>query len=348
MENIFGKRLANARKIKCLSQRELCERLGGLVSNNAIAKYENGKMLPSSAVLIALSRALDLEIDYFFRPFTFQINQDKFEFRKKSSLGKKQENALKEKIIAQVEKYLEIESITNENHRFDIDFRNDIINTPNDARALANRLREKLDLGTDGISNPIGVLENRGVKIIEIETDSKFDGSCICDYEVPVIVLNKNVNSERRRFTLFHELAHLILAFPDNVEVEKLCHIFAAEVLLPSAVLKQIIGERRKNISLVELKDVQQLYGISVEAIMAKAVQLSIINENQYRNFRISLNTSEKFKEKVRTSTYSDEHTTRYERLVYKALSDELISVSKAANLLNEPIDTVLEHVSVA
>lgn len=347
MDSVFGKRLASARKIRCLSQRDLCEKMGGLVSGNAIAKYETGKMLPSSTILIALSKALDMEVDYFFRPFIVQIDADSFEFRKKSSLGKKQENALKEVIIAQLEKYLEAESITHDGKRFDIDFREDVVSTANDARALANRLREKLDLGTDGIPNPIDVLENRGLKVMEVEADSKFDGSCVCDKDIPVIVLNKNVDSERKRLTIFHELAHLVLSFADNVDEEKLCNVFANEVLLPSAVLKQIVGERRKHISLVELKDIQRLYGISVEAIMAKAQQLSIITENQYRNFYISLNKSDKLKKEVRRSVYPQEHTTRYERIVYKALSDELISVSKAANLLNEPVDVILGHINV-
>ena len=93
-------------------------------------------MLPSSNTLIALSKALDMEIDYFFRPFTFQIDSDKFEFRKKSSLGIKYVNALKGIIVTQVEKYLEIESVTNDGKRFDIDFRDDIVSTANDARAL--------------------------------------------------------------------------------------------------------------------------------------------------------------------------------------------------------------------
>lgn len=348
MESVFGKRLANARKIKCLSQRELCEKLGGIVSSNAIAKYEAGKMLPSSTTLIALSKALGMEIDYFFRPFTFQIDADKFEFRKKSSLGKKQENALKETIIAQIEKYLEVESITHDDKHFDIDFRNETVSTSNDARALANRLREKLDLGTDCIPNPIEVLESRGVKVIEVEANNKFDGSCVCENQIPVIVLNKHTCSERKRLTLFHELAHLILSFAEHADKERLCNIFANEVLLPSAVLKQMIGERRKNISLVELKDIQRLYGISVEAIMAKARQLSIINESQYRSFCISLNKSDALKEKIRETVYPQEHTTRYERIVYKALSDELISASKAANLLNEPVDVVLAHINVA
>ena len=236
----------------------------------------------------------------------------------------------------------------NDGKRFNISYKDTIVHTANDARSLGNRLRQELDLGSDGILSPIDILENRGVKIIEVDANGKFDGSCICDNEIPVIVLNKNSDSERKRLTLFHELAHLLLSFGNGTDIEKLCSIFASEVLLPSAVLKQIVGEKRKNISLVELKDIQSLYGISVEAIMIKALQLSIINESQYRSFCISLNKSESLKENVRKSVYPVEHTTRFERIVYKALSDELISVSKAANLLNESVDVVRDHLNMA
>ncbi len=289
-----------------------------------------------------------MELDYFFRPFTFQVDSEKFEFRKRSALGKKQEEALKEEIIYHIEKYLEVESITNDCKRFDIDFKDSVVSSANDARALGNRLRQELNLGTDSILYPIEVLEDRGMKIIEVKASGKFDGSCICDSHIPVIVLNCDAISERKRLTLFHELAHLILSFKEGVDVESLCNIFASEVLLPSSVLKQLLGERRKRLSLVELKDIQQIYGISVEAIIVKANQLGIINDSLYRSFFISLNKSDKLKEYVRETAYPDEHTNRYERIVYKALSNELISVSKAANLLNKPVDTVLEYVSVA
>jgi ribosome-binding protein aMBF1 (putative translation factor) len=48
MENVFAQRLINARRIRGISQRELCTRLGGRISSNAIAKYETAKMIPSS------------------------------------------------------------------------------------------------------------------------------------------------------------------------------------------------------------------------------------------------------------------------------------------------------------
>ena len=83
MENVFAQRLINARRIRGISQRELCTRLGGRISSNAIAKYETAKMIPSSQNLIAIAEALDFGIDYFFRPFTVNIDYNSFEFRKR-------------------------------------------------------------------------------------------------------------------------------------------------------------------------------------------------------------------------------------------------------------------------
>ena len=57
MENVFAQRLVNARKIRCMSQRELCDAVDGKISSSAIAKYEKGLMMPSSDVLIMLSTA---------------------------------------------------------------------------------------------------------------------------------------------------------------------------------------------------------------------------------------------------------------------------------------------------
>ena len=70
MESVFAQRLTNARKIRGFSQRDLCSRLEGKISSNAIAKYETGKMFPSSQNLIAIAEVLDFDVDYFFRPFT--------------------------------------------------------------------------------------------------------------------------------------------------------------------------------------------------------------------------------------------------------------------------------------
>ncbi|MBR3671001.1 MAG: helix-turn-helix transcriptional regulator, partial [Fibrobacter sp.] len=70
--SIFSARLKNARIIKGLSMDELCSSMGNIVSKMTISKYENGLLAPNSSVIIALSKALEQPIDYFFRPFTVQ------------------------------------------------------------------------------------------------------------------------------------------------------------------------------------------------------------------------------------------------------------------------------------
>lgn len=341
MDNTFAKRLVNARKIRCLSQRELSNTLQGQLSASAIEKYEKGLMMPSSSVLILLSKALDMKLDYFFRPFTVAIDTSKFEFRKKSSMGAKKVESVKYMVCAEIEKYLEIESILGSPVSFSLDYSNIIVESENEARLLAKRFRNDLNIGSDAIVSAVELLESCGVKIIEIDHDSKFSGTCNTAESMPVIVINKNMSSERKRITIFHELGHLLMHCAEGVDEEKMCTIFANEVLIPSEKLISILGASRHDISLIELQAVQREYGITVDALMTKAAQLNIITQRRYTSYYKKKNALPSFKEAVDASLYPMEHTNRFERLIYRALASEVISYSKAAGLLGISVDEV-------
>ncbi|MDO9475738.1 MAG: helix-turn-helix transcriptional regulator, partial [Pseudohongiella sp.] len=83
---MFQNRLHNARKAAGLSLRDLGELVG--VSHAAIKKYEDGTAMPSSDILIRLSRQLNVRTEYFFRPDTVVL--EGVEYRKRSTLPKKQ------------------------------------------------------------------------------------------------------------------------------------------------------------------------------------------------------------------------------------------------------------------
>lgn len=348
VNNVFAERLVNARKIRCLSQRELCDRLDGIVSANAIAKYENGKMFPSSTVLVALAKTLEMSPDYFFRPFKISIPSEMWEFRKKAALGTKKVDAIKEIVSFEIEKYAEIEDICDCATPFSLNYKDIRVETEDDARALAIRFRDDLKLGRDPISSPIEMLENKGVRVVEIEFDDKFSGTSAWAGHIPIVVINKNMIPERKRLTLFHEMAHLLLAFADGANKEKLCNVFANEVLIPSNVFRGMLGMSRRDISLIELRSIQREFGISIEAMMAKANQLNIITDSRYQFFYRRINKHQEYKNEVRRSLYCvDEHSDRFNRLVYKALASELITYSKAAALLNESVNNVRERINL-
>ena len=107
----FAKRLRQARVKEKISMEALSRLLNGLVSKQAISKYEAAKMMPSSTILIALADALRVDLDYFFRSFAFDVQEMKVSFRKKASVGRKDIEALKVNIQDEIERYLEIEEI---------------------------------------------------------------------------------------------------------------------------------------------------------------------------------------------------------------------------------------------
>ena len=77
----FAKRLMQARLKAKLSMEKLSEKMNGIVTKQAISKYEKAKMMPNSTILIAMAEALNVDLDYFFRPFTFDLDQFKVSFR---------------------------------------------------------------------------------------------------------------------------------------------------------------------------------------------------------------------------------------------------------------------------
>lgn len=343
---VFSQRLKNARKMRQMSQKALADALKGLVSASAIEKYEKGLMIPTSTVLLELERVLGLDSDYFFTPVSVSADFNKFEFRKKSSLGKKKQEAIMTDVSYKLEKYLEIEDITG--MKKDFSLRKYRVTCMEDAKEAARKLRTKWNLGTDPIANPIALLESEGVKVIQLNEDDKFDGvSITIDGKIMLIVLNANKPEERKRLTEFHEFGHQVLDIDESLDEEKVCNVFASEMLLPSDKFKSIFSSSRKGITLFELREVQREYGISPEAQMLKAHQLGIINDNRYKLFCIRKNQNKALLADLREPLYPKEETNRFKRLVFMSLAKEQISFSKAASLLDMGVDEVHQEFNV-
>ncbi len=350
---IFAQRLKQARILKKMSMDQLVANIGGIISKQSISKYEAAKMMPNSTVLAALATALDVNVDYFFRPFTFDVNQLKVSFRKKSDTSMKDINSLKVQIQDDVERYLEIEEILGKEKQSAPQIECGQLSSPSQMRELANKLRNIWKLGDDAIGNVQDILEMHGLKVICIEGPKGFDGvSGIINGSNYVVVLNRcQEHVERRRFTALHELGHLLFDkhFSDTLtlrEREKLCDAFASEMLLPSSILQEMFSPNEK-ISTSEVRQLQMVYGISFDAIMHKLHELGIINDSKYKTYCIRKNQNEALKRFVEDSCYNEAFTTKFETMVYAAAAKDLISISKAASLLHSSVSKVRNHLNV-
>ena len=332
-----------------LSMEGLCNKLKNIVSKQSISKYEAGKMMPDSTVLIALANALNQKVDYFFRPFA--VSLDKVEFRGKAKLPTRELSSIKEMIRDKVERYVEIENICGLTPSFTTDFSNIIVHGEDDIFPLVARLKREWQVGEDGINNLIEILEENKIKFIEIDASDSFDGlSGFVGEKMPIIILNKSFSVERKRFTALHELGHILLHFDDSLnqkQIEYLCHLFANEMLISRDVFIRMLGSSRKNISLRELRDIQSQFGISIDALMIKARYLNVITEQRYKYFCIYKNSNPELKKEIYQSIYKPETSNRFDRLIYRALSSDIITESKAASLLNVPLVTVRKNLSL-
>lgn len=343
---IFGKRLKSAREMKGLSMADLVERMADIVSKQAISKYEAGKMLPDSTVLIKLSEVLGVKIDYFFRPFTVSLSG--IEFRKKAKMTEKARKSVEQQVIDHVERYFEIEEIAGIERNVSPLRREETIRSREDVIKLAQEIRKEWGLGEDGITDIISLLENKGIKVIEFDAPSEFDGLSGTAGEDIVIVLNSNIRpTERKRFTALHEFGHLIMKFDKNVDdkaKEKLCHAFASEFLIPSKTFRDILGNISNSVlNMVAFAEIQRNFGISIDALIKKAKDEGMITGNRYKNYHIRKNSNPSFKQYVEKSRIEKEQPSRFISIVYDAYSKSLISVSKAATLLNIPVNDVLD-----
>lgn len=336
MENIFISNLKSARRLTGLSLRDLASKLPINISAQSLNLYEKGARKPSSSTIIELAKVFNLPIDYFFREN--KITLGNIEFRKKSKLGKQKIAYIKEYVAEYIERYIEVEKILGLNEKFHNPLNHLIINTQNDIEIQANTLRLKWELGTNPIPNLIEMIENRGIKIIEVDINSDFDGLSAIVNDIAIIVLNKNLGIVRKRFTLIHELAHLILTFNENCEkneIERYCHQFAGAFILPKSTMIAILGANRRSISQDELISLKINYGISIQAIFYRLESVGIITKNDRISYLIylkkyGLTDDENF------GTYEGyESSDRFKRLVFHALSEEIITYSKASQLLN-------------
>ena len=347
MENLIAYRIKNARKLKLLSQQEVADELG--ISKQMISKYEKGISIPNSSKLIKLANLFGQKIDYFFRAYKVELGE--INFRKKSRFSKKRQDSLKELIKIKLENYLWLEETLSIDYSFNNIIQKDKIKSLNDVEEVVFKLRKHWDIGMDPVHNIIQILEDKEIKVIELEdVDNKFDGlACFVNDKYPVIVVNGNFPVERKRFTLLHELGHLLLSLPEcktSVE-EQFCNKFASEFLLSKKIIIEEFGGKRRHITLPELIATQKKYGISIQAIVYRLVDAQILSRDQHKSFYQKINFNRSLKKEINQSRFeTPEFSDRYERLVYRAVSEENITMSKASSLLNSKVDTICENLA--
>ena len=334
---MFSERLKLARKRSGLSLRALSSAMGGIVSAQAIGKYERAEMMPSSTVAIALAKALEVPLSYLLSPS--RVSLEHVEFRKLASTKAKDRAAVESEVLDRVDRYLQVEEIlgldfTEQDGPDGAPYR---INAVEDAEDAATSVRAAWNLGGGPIPDITELLEERGIKVFKWKLPGSVDGlSCrvrrVQGDDVRVVVCSTGKSFERQRFTIAHELGHLVLDIPPTVPEEKACQRFAGAFLVPGDELVREVGRRRLNFGFEELIEIKHIFGISAAALVMRMRDLGIVTEATVRNIFSGIGRGWRTEEP--RPLKRTESPTRFRRLCLRALAENEISESKAAELL--------------
>ena len=341
---MIGNRLKLARSASGLSLRGLSDRIGSLVSAQAIGKYERNESMPRSGVLIALSDALRVSASYLAGDPAISLQS--VEFRSERVAGRREEDRIKATVLHMLERYLAIEGILNlpSVHWYNpasapYPVTHDLL----EVDRAASSLRNDWGLGTNPIPDMAELMEDRGVKVLFCEL-SRVDGltAQVRGDGLPdahVIVVNLDHTRDRQRFTIAHEIGHMILDVSPGVDQEKAAYRFAGAFLMPEEVLWAKIGKHRSDIDWKELLALKLVFGMSVQAITYRCKDLGIISQalmgRLFDIFEEDGWRSPPYREPldILGSPFG-----RFERLCLRALAEGVISESRASELLERPV----------
>ncbi|OPA96803.1 zinc peptidase [Pseudomonas fluorescens] len=341
---MINDRIRRARLLRGMSLEALALRLGD-ITKQGLSKYEKGSSTPNSQRLLQLAKALEVSPEYFFRPEALPLAP--LEFRKLAKMPQYRQVQVEEQVREHLERYIALEDCFDSS---DIQTAKTPalmlpVSSVEAAEQAAQALRKQWGMGDDSIAHLTEQLEEHGIKVVMLEGPDDFDGACAAthDGEHVLIALNAQRPGERIRFTAAHELGHWVMQFPKEMperERENCCHRFAGAFLYPAKAVFRDFGSRpRSRIHPQELLIAKRQYGLSMHAALRRLKDLNLVGDAGYKLLTIQFSTNGW--RKTEPEPLPCKPPQRFESLVFWALAEELITKSRAAELLRRPIQAL-------
>lgn len=274
-----------ARISRGLNQKQLAELIG--VQQGTISKIEKEQLNVKEDLLVKIVEVLKYPESFFYENINILSPYPAY-YRKRKSLSASElayleanlyiQKHLLKKLLKSVDLPNKIEYLsTHEN------------GSPED---IARYVRRYWNIPKGPIKNLMQYVEAAGIIIIQIETrDDKFDGEVVPDEDgLPIIYLNKNLLGDRLRFTLAHELGHLIMHTGSYIptiidDTEDEANRFASELLMPKL---DILPDLDFNMNLHSFVDLKRYWKVSMKALIRRARDLGFSPE-KYNSLNVQL-----------------------------------------------------------
>ena len=340
---------------------------------SVIEKWESGEDFPIYSQLEKLAEIYKRPLALFFFPEPPLEAEEKQEFRTLPDF--EIENLAADTIYALRQAkamQLSLQEINNGiNPSTKKIFQDISVSSRDDLRILAEQIRNYLNVTLEeqltwndqetALKKWRSAVEEAGIFIFKRSFKQReISGFCLIDIEFPIIYLNNSTEKSRQIFTIFHELAHILLQTNGitksddryinslqgaNKSIEIFCNKFAAEFLLPNHVFSEIIRETIVNVNDNDkiISKISSDYKVSREVVLRKLLDNNLISQKEY-----TLKVSEWYSEQVGKSQdknkksggnpYANQATylgENYLKLVFNKYYQGQYDIERVADYLN-------------
>ena len=269
-----------ARQSRGLTQQELAEHLG--VTQAALSRLEAGLRPPSRALLERLACVLDYPVEFFFqRNEIYGFDTSILFHRKRQSVPVRTLDKIHANInILRINVARMLDGVEIENVNFP---RVDLADFDGQVEDVARAVRAQWHLPRGPVMNLTAAIEEaRGIVILYDFTTTLIDAmSGWVPRTPPLFFVRGNVPGDRLRFSLCHELGHVILHSGDlRPDMEKEADRFAAEFLMPEREIRPYL----LNVSLQKLAELKPYWKVSMAALLKRAQDLGTITARHARS----------------------------------------------------------------
>lgn len=357
--HIVPERFTEAREELGLTQVELAEDSG--ISRFTISKIEKGLLNnPSPETLFSLATSLKKSIDFFCRNLAGIHPTTQISFRSFKSQSNRDNKKARVKILraAEILKYLfdYIEERYVDIKPLEIDTTRDLL-TNEDIEGIAYSVRDNWNLTMGPILDLTTILENHGIICFPGNLPSKTASINVSillgeeGKESSIVMYNTELNYYRQRFSLAHELGHIILHHywtkqdfqaNDNL-AEKQADAFASAFLMPAESFKSsIYGKKISTISALQLKD---KWRTSVSSICRRMRDIGYISESEYKNLNIDISRKGWRKCEPKDKTTEPEHPYYVDKAFNFLFSNTVISPKDIVDYMALPAQEIVNYI---
>ncbi|MGO9597636.1 MAG: helix-turn-helix domain-containing protein [Isosphaeraceae bacterium] len=285
MEPVNPEMLVLAREARGLTQAEVARQAG--IAQATVSKYENGTLDMSAEHLGKLAVALDFPTPYFHQ-------QDRIfgsvcmHHRKRQGLPVRQLKQIHAKfniLLMQVQRMLQSVEI-----EVSLAFHSMSLDEYESPEQVARALRASWRMPPGPVRNLMTVIEGSGgiVFSLPLGTD-RFDALSLWATKMPpVIFVNQGVPGDRLRFSLAHEIGHLIMHNVPSPNQEAEADQFASEFLMPAEEIRPQLSR----LTFDRLVSLKGYWKVSMQALIRRAHTLELISERQQRTFFMTMSSN--------------------------------------------------------